>query len=493
MPADAKPGMLPANDKTYRLQPGARIGPEAAPPHRHDGGPSKGWGRLGKVMTTIDALTAASRRPGGPGLRAWCVAWQLGLGLFVWLASVAMVHAAEAPRKVALVVGNGAYASGGALPNALNDAEDLCANLRALGFEAICATNLKTRREFKDRVFEFSKRLGRGTIALFYYAGHGLQLDGENYLVPTEAKLSAPPDIEDETISLRYVMAQVDQAGSEFSMFMLDACRNNPWSRGFRNVSRGLAGVTEAPVGSIVLFATAANDVAADGDGRNGMLTKHVLEHLRRPGLTVEQMIKQVSLGVQRESFAVSGRRQTPFLYSSFTGQFCFADCGGGPEDLEIARLRQERDRLEAAGRALAAERSEQERTIAQLTAAGKARQAELEEKIKAAEQRSVTDRTPPESLTRELNGYRRQIAEIEEERRTREAARRQTDDELRRLREEAEVMVRKLADAEKLSKRVAELEREKADRERDAKKDGATNRGTKPDTPHGAALPPAM
>lgn len=448
----------------------------------------------------FDAVLSPDYRLGDRGWRlVWlkCLALMLGLGAAILFsgasAEAAPIDATKAPKKIALVVGNSAYAAGGYLPNALNDAEDLCASLKALGFDAICVTNVKTRREFKDRVFEFSKRLGRGTIALFYYAGHGLQLDGENYLVPIDAKLSAPPDIEDETISLRYVMAQVDQAGSEFSMFMLDACRNNPWSRGFRNVSRGLAGVTEAPVGSIVLFATAANDVAADGDGRNGMLTKHVLEHMRRPGVTVEQMIKQVSVGVQRDSFALSGRRQTPFLYSSFTGQFCFADCGGSPEDLEIAHLRQERDRLESAGRALVAERAEQERTIAQLTAAGRKRQLELEEKIRAAEQRSASERTPSESLTRELNGYRQQILQIEEERQSQLAARRQTDEELRRLRTDAEVMVRKLAEAEKLSKRVAELEREKADREREAKQDGAANRATKQDPPNRTVMPPAM
>jgi len=229
-------------------------------------------------------------------------------------------------HKVALVIGNGSYAKEGTLRNPTNDAEDMCKVLKQLKFETLCYYDIKSRREFKNRIQEYVNRLRPTSAGLFYYAGHGIQVQGENYLIPTAVELKSQADVEDETVSVNYLMAQLDGVKNSFNMVILDACRNNPWARGFRSRSRGLA-ATNAPEGSIVLFATAANDEAFDGSGRNGTFTKHLLTHLLTPGINVEQLIKRVSAGVQKETQAEIGRKQTPYVYSSFTGEFCFAGC----------------------------------------------------------------------------------------------------------------------------------------------------------------------
>ncbi|MFO1273813.1 MAG: caspase family protein [Rubrivivax sp.] len=247
------------------------------------------------------------------------------------LAATAAERAPAAPQRVALVVGNAHYVDVPALDNALNDAADMCAALRELGFEVACVSDVKTRRDFKRELQAFRDRLGPGRMALFYYAGHGLQIDGENFLLPTAAQIRRKEDVEDESVSLRFVMATLEDAQSDFTMMILDACRNSPFTRGFsRSVSRGLAPVSDAPVGSLVLYATAANETASDGEpgARNSPFTKHLLANLRQPGLPVETMIKRVSAGVQQETQRNGGKRQVPFTYGSFTGEFCFAGCG---------------------------------------------------------------------------------------------------------------------------------------------------------------------
>ncbi|MBI5719380.1 MAG: caspase family protein [Burkholderiales bacterium] len=250
-------------------------------------------------------------------------------------------------KRVALVIGNAAYRGGQQLPNAANDAEDLCKALRKLAFDTLCVRDVKTRRDFKRAVQDFRARLGPGVAGLFYYAGHGIQVDGDNFLLPTEAVIDAREDVEDESLSLRYVMQTLEEAGNGFNLIILDACRNNPFIRGFsRATQRGLAPVSDAPSGSIVLYSTAANDVASDGGRgeRNSPFAKHLLNFIGKPGLTVETLIKRVSAAVQQETERISRRRQVPFTYGSFIGEFCFAGC----QDPEAeARARREREDLD--------------------------------------------------------------------------------------------------------------------------------------------------
>lgn len=307
---------------------------------------------MGKNKTLVAACAAA----------AWLVALCL-----VPAAALAQPRAAAAPaelKRVALVVGNARYTGVPVLVNTLNDAEDICKALRELKFEVLCMKDLRTRRDFKRAVQEFTGKLGTGVAGLFYYAGHGLQIDGENYLVPTDARIEKKEDVEDETVSMRYVMTALDEARSDFSLIILDACRNSPFTRGFtRAVNRGLAAVSETPTGSLVLYSTAANDTASDGPSgqRNSPFTKHLLANMRQPGLTVEAMIKKVSAGVQSDT-QQSGKRQVPFSYGSFTGEFCFAGCASPTEQAETARLRKEREALEKAQAELALREAELKR-----------------------------------------------------------------------------------------------------------------------------------
>ncbi|MBX3626271.1 MAG: caspase family protein [Rhizobacter sp.] len=292
-----------------------------------------------------------------------------------WLAALCLVPTAAlaqaraaAPaelKRVALVVGNARYTGVPVLTNTLSDADDMCKALRELKFDVLCVRDLKTRRDFKRAVQDFTGKLGTGVAGLFYYAGHGLQIDGENYLVPTDARIERKEDVEDETVSLRYVMAALDEARSDFSFIILDACRNSPFTRGFtRAVNRGLAAVSDTPTGSLVLYSTAANDTASDGPSgqRNSPFTKHLLTHMRQPGLTVEAMIKRVSAGVQNDTQVQGGKRQVPFSYGSFTGEFCFAGCANPTEQAEMARLKKEREALEKAQAELALREAELKR-----------------------------------------------------------------------------------------------------------------------------------
>ncbi len=251
-------------------------------------------------------------------------------------------QASPSATRVALVIGNAHYASVGPLRNPENDARDMCASLTQLGFQTQCLVDVPTRRDFKEAIRRFTASLGKGVAGLFYYAGHGLQVDGENYLVPTQAQLQTRADIDDESLNLKYLMAELDQAGNGFNIVILDACRNNPWAGSFRSVGRGLAATTDTPAGTLVVYATAANDLAQDGTGRNGVFTRSLLNHLPKPGLSIEDLIKHVTIDVQQDTLGHTGMRQTPFVYSSFTGNFCFAGCQAPAPQAEDAAAQAE-------------------------------------------------------------------------------------------------------------------------------------------------------
>jgi uncharacterized caspase-like protein len=288
------------------------------------------------------------------------------LALLVWLAfGVGPGQVlAEPEHKVALVIGNSKYPGESALINPVNDADDMCAALKRLGFETLCHKDLKTRKEFFDRLEELAGRLKPNSKGLLYYAGHGVQVGGENYLVPVQADAQSVADVPKVLVGLQQILRRLKKTSNEFNIVILDACRDNPYgsstpagARGLRvigsrapnaglpapsaatEVIYGLGSIRDAPAGSIVLYATASDDRASDGGGRNGSLTKHLLAHLETPGINVEEMIKRVTLGVQNDT----RQRQIPFTYGSFTGEFCFAGCGPKIDPAEVERLRQER------------------------------------------------------------------------------------------------------------------------------------------------------
>jgi formylglycine-generating enzyme required for sulfatase activity len=238
--------------------------------------------------------------------------------------------APQQERRVALVIGNGAYKAG-PLKNPANDARDMAATLKSLGFEVILRENAGLR-QMNEAIDQFWGSLKKGGVGLFFFAGHGLQVGGENFLVPVDARIALEKDVQYECVNAGKVLGRMEDAGNGLNIVILDACRNNPFARSFRTDSRGLAKM-DAPTGSLLAFATAPGDVAADGEGKNGLYTSHLLRHLRTPGLKVEDVLKQVRIGVAGDS-AKLGKKQTPWESSSLMGDFYFAQ-GGKVASLE--------------------------------------------------------------------------------------------------------------------------------------------------------------
>ncbi len=237
--------------------------------------------------------------------------------LLLFLLLFVGVGMAQAERRVALVIGNGAYKSA-PLKNPVNDARDMAASLRPLGFEVLLLEDA-TLRDMEGAVDEFWKLLKLGGVGLFYYAGHGLQVQGNNYLVPVDALLSVEQDVKFRCMDAGLVLGRMEDAGNGLNLVILDACRNNPLARNFRSAAQGLARM-DAPAGSLVAFATAPNSVASDGGGRNGTYTSFLLKHMTTPGIKVEDLLKTV----RRDVSTSTEKKQIPWDLSSLVGDFYF-------------------------------------------------------------------------------------------------------------------------------------------------------------------------
>jgi formylglycine-generating enzyme required for sulfatase activity len=234
------------------------------------------------------------------------------------LASTA-VCAAE--TRIALVIGNSEYASG-PLPNPANDAKLMGDSLTSLGFDVIARRNAD-QITMKRAIQEFGSRLekaGAGAVGLFYYAGHGIQLNGRNYLIPTTAKIDREGDVEIEAVSADWVIEQMRYARNQLNIVILDACRNNPFTRSMRSADHGLASM-DAPAGIIIAYSTAPGSVAADGSGRDSPYTEALTRAMRDLHEPVEQVFKHVRVGVMNQT----GGKQVPWEASSLTGDFYFA------------------------------------------------------------------------------------------------------------------------------------------------------------------------
>lgn len=221
-------------------------------------------------------------------------------------------------KRVALVIGNAAYQQG-TLKNPANDAIDMAATLEALGFKVILRTNV-SRRPMLEAVREFGSQIGGGGIGFFYFAGHGVQSEGRNFLIPLGAEVSSEGALEFEAVDAGIVAATMARAGSRINILVLDACRDNPFSRGSRSLSRGLVPM-EVGKGTFLAYATSPGAVAADGKGRNGVYTRHLLSALREPDGRIEEVFKRVRLAVARETEG----KQIPWDSSSLLGDFYFS------------------------------------------------------------------------------------------------------------------------------------------------------------------------
>jgi formylglycine-generating enzyme required for sulfatase activity len=230
-------------------------------------------------------------------------------------------------NRVALVIGNDAYRSQPKLDNAVNDARGMAQALRDLGFDVTELENA-TLEQMATGVNEFVGKLQRGDAALFYYSGHGMQIGGDNYLAPVDLTVANETQVKFHTMNASEVLSQMEAAGSDLQIVILDACRSNPFGRGRSLGGRGLAVMT-AGRGTLLAYATAPGQIADDnGPGRNGLYTTYLLQSLREPGLPLEDVFKHVSGMVQQ----ASGGKQIPWISSSVDGDFYFRPVAKVPD-----------------------------------------------------------------------------------------------------------------------------------------------------------------
>ena len=220
-------------------------------------------------------------------------------------------------ERLALVIGNSAYQTA-PLKNPLNDAEDMTATLKKMGFKVILKKNAD-QRTMEDTIRYFGRQLRNGGIGLFYFAGHGMQVDGRNYLIPIDTQIESEADVKYGAVDAGLVLGKMEDAQNQLNLVILDACRNNPFSRNFRTTNRGLARM-DAPKGSLIAYSTAPGEVAADGPARNGIFTKHLIRHMMTPDLPIELLLKRV----RRDVVSETSGRQIPWEASSLIGDFYF-------------------------------------------------------------------------------------------------------------------------------------------------------------------------
>jgi uncharacterized caspase-like protein len=220
---------------------------------------------------------------------------------------------------VALVIGNGNYTSIGRLKNPVSDARGIALSLESFGFEVTKIENAD-RATLVRAVVDHAQRLRGADSGVVFFAGHGMQIRGVNYLMPIEADPRSEGEVEANALAFSWLMQQLSDAGVRTNVLIIDACRNNPLQTAFRSSSRGLAVVARAPSNMIVLYATSPDEIAADGDGANGLFTSELLRHLDQPGVPIEVMFKGVVAGVRQKS----GGKQVPWMTGSLEDNFVF-------------------------------------------------------------------------------------------------------------------------------------------------------------------------
>jgi tetratricopeptide (TPR) repeat protein len=236
----------------------------------------------------------------------------------------ALATAYKDEKRYALVIGNSNYNKDiGILKNPVNDATDVATELRKSNFEVQLITNC-TYVQLREAMRKFHEKLTNGprdqTVGLFYYAGHGVQYQDENYLVPIDADVKFEDDIARMCFPVqRMVLANMERSNSRMNIVILDACRNNPFPATTRSVSSGLGEMKRAR-GSFIAYATSPGSVASDGVGRNGLYTQELIKALKKPNLTIEQVFKEVRMNVLR----LSGDKQYTWDSSNIIGEFYF-------------------------------------------------------------------------------------------------------------------------------------------------------------------------
>jgi hypothetical protein len=251
--------------------------------------------------------------------------------LFFFIFFTQIVCAQTSLRRVAFVVGNAIYEETNTLYNPVNDARDLSNSLKELGFEVYKFENVK-QEDFENIIKRYGALLKKdplSTVGLFYYSGHGMQIKGRNFLMPTDANdIEDEEDVEERCINLDLLMDKLYEAENLMNIVILDACRDNPFDYGVEVVSGGdnakktigLAAM-EAPVGTFIAFSTSPNNTANDGDGLNGLYTQELIKAIQIPDLTIEQVFKKVRTQVKE----ISDGEQIPWENSSLEYEFYFS------------------------------------------------------------------------------------------------------------------------------------------------------------------------
>lgn len=251
--------------------------------------------------------------------------WKLARGfgavaaaLALWLAFAGTAFAADPPeRRVALVIGNAAYVNVAHLSNTIHDAQLMADTLRKLGFQLVGGGPQLDldRNGFLNAVVSFSKALDSNTVGVFYYSGHGMQIQGENYLVPVDANPVKPSDADIQLVASSLVLHQMEDSKLKLNIVILDACRNNPFAvSGLRAAGGGLGAITDEPEGTLISYATMPGSVASDGEGApDSPYTTALAQMMQRPGIDAWQMFNAVSVQVKRATNGV----QQPYIENS--------------------------------------------------------------------------------------------------------------------------------------------------------------------------------
>ncbi len=252
------------------------------------------------------------------------------LSISILLFLTTWVSADIGEKRVALVIGNSQYADMTDLINPRNDAEDMSSKLSEMGFEVIKGVDL-TKTQMMNKISEFDKVIRKhnpeDTVALFFYAGHGLEVNGQNFLVPVDAYMEYQEDVKREGVVLSKITRRMERSNARLNLIVLDACRDNPLpvSSDFRSLesrSVGWGAVKSVAKGTFIAYGTAPGRKAADSDGlgNNGLFTKHILQNIDQEGLSLEQVFKKVRSGVSRDS----NGKQLTWQNNSTEGDFFF-------------------------------------------------------------------------------------------------------------------------------------------------------------------------
>jgi len=223
----------------------------------------------------------------------------------------------SASSRLALVIGNSKY-SVGPLKNPVNDARAISSVLKTLGFGVMLKENL-SQIQMRKAIDEYGQKLARQKgVGLFYYSGHGLQVNGENYIIPIGSNIRHERQVEYEAVKVGRVLAEMENAGNPLNIVILDACRDNPFARSFRTGKQGLASI-DAPIGTIISYSTAPGKTAADGSGANSPYTEELVKWMKEPGLRIEDVFMKTRVGVRRKA-----SNQIPWESTSLEGIFYF-------------------------------------------------------------------------------------------------------------------------------------------------------------------------